>query len=230
MDPILVLRHSDYVPAGYLDEVLTESRAVRRNVNLVAGEPVPGAEGWSAIIALGGPMGAYEAEEYPFLVEEKALLRAAVEANVPVLGICLGCQMLADCLGGKAYLAETPEASFAPIEVLPAARDEPLVAALDGPVLSIHRDAWDPPPGATLLARSTAYPQAFRCGSALGIQPHPEATPEIVAYWLTNTGAVDIARGAGTKPEDILEAMEKGRVASAAQAHRAFSAWLNGVG
>lgn len=230
MRPLLVLQHNHDVPLGYLGDVLDERGAAYEIRPLYDGATVPGHSPWGAIVVLGGSMGAYEESEHPYLADEKQLLRDAVGADLPVLGICLGCQLIADALGGKAYLASSPEVSFDTIELLPAAAGEPVVSAMSDPVLSFHQDTWEPPPGATLLARSDRFPHAFRIGSALGIQPHPETTPEMLEIWLTDHDVAAMLRANEIEGPELLAEVEAGRSRSESMARRMFGIWLDAIG
>ncbi len=227
MLPIAILQHGDEVPPGYLGGVLEDSATPFRVFPLHTGATLPGVEGWSAVVSLGGIMGAYEEEHYPFLHAEKQLIRDAVAAAVPVLGICLGCQVIADALGGRAYKAEHPEVAFATLTHVNAG--DPVLCELDGPVVVFHEDTWDPPPGTAVLAHSDRYPQAFRTGSALGIQPHPEATPEMVERWLDTPRGRAEAEAAGADPARFLERLRGARHTGEDLARRLFGAWLEEV-
>lgn len=229
MKPILILRHSDSVPPGYLGEVLADEGIAHEVVALDEGHGLPGVDGWAAVVSLGGVMGAYDEDKYPVLVEEKQFLREAVEQGVPVLGICLGCQMLADALGGAAYKAPHLEVAYAPIPLSAAGEQDPVVRELDGSTLTWHQDTWDPPPGATLLAESDHYPQAFRYGSAVGIQPHPEASATIVRQWAESAHGADHLATLGIDRTEFLARIEADADAAAQQAGRLFGAWIQEV-
>ncbi len=201
MKPVALLRHGPTIGPGYLGEVLADRGIPAVTVALYSGAPLPDPEDVSAVVSLGGLMGAYEEDRYPYLTAEKAYLRGAVGAGLPVLGICLGCQLLAATLGGRAFRAASAEVAVASIELTAAGRADPVTIHLDGPVLVWHQDTWEPPSGAVVLARTDGYPQAFRLGSALGLQPHPEASPEITAEWIATGGREWLAeRGFDSTP------------------------------
>lgn len=228
MRSVFVLRNDPVVPPGLLADVLDERGIAWGLVALDESDALPGLEDVAALIVLGGRMGVYDEGAYPYLAAEKRYLAAATAASIPVLGICLGCQLLADGLGGRAYLAEQPECRFGTLEVMD---DDPVLAPLsERPVLSMHQDTWDLPPGGLLVARTEQFPQAFRYGSALGLQPHPEASPDIVAGWVESAGGVDLLRRAGSDGEWLVERMLSERAEVEATAHAVFGAWLDGVG
>lgn len=228
MKAITVLRNDAEVPPGYLTDALNRNDSPWRLIRLDEGDLLPEIGEVGAVVALGGLMGAYDVVAYPYLEEEQRLLADCVAADVPVLGICLGSQLLADALGGEAYLADTPEATFAAIDVTAEGAADPSVATLAGPtVLRLHQDTWDAPPGATSLARGGGFEQAFRFGSALGIQPHPEADPEIIAGWLSSEGSRELALRAGTDPDELLGVVAGSRMEGEETASAFFDAWLN---
>ena len=146
--PVVVLQNEPEAPAGYLGDALDRRGIPWIVVRMYAGETPPPIGEASGVASMGGAMGSYEGEEFPFLVEQKRYLAACTEAGVPVLGICLGCQLLADALGGRAYLADSREVVLAPVEATPAGEEDPVIAALSGrPVIRFHKDTFDVPPG-----------------------------------------------------------------------------------
>ncbi len=221
----MVLQNDADVPLGHLRTVLEESPSGYEICRLHAGDAVPGLDGWLGIIVLGGAMGVYDVGTHPYLQAERTMLRAAVDVGVAVLGICLGCQLLADALGGSAFRSPQVEAGF---EVLssPGSKADPVVREFDGPQLTFHRDTWEPPPGATLLLESAQYPQAFRFESALAIQTHPEVTPGRAQSWFDSDEGRGMLAEAGTDGAAILAAMNTGLERSVAMARRFFEAWL----
>lgn len=221
---VVVVRHDPIVPQGYLEAVLP---ATTTEVRLDRGERLPELGAVDALVVLGGTMGVYDEERFPFLAAEQDYLRQAVAAGLPVLGICLGCQLLAAALGGAAYRAPRLEARFAPCDLTEAGSADPVVRHLARPVLSLHEDTWEPPPGGAALSFTDRYPQAFRHGSALGIQPHPEAPPEVAASWVDALGSERFA-AVGVDPQALLAEMRRRRGESEDLARRLFGAWLGG--
>ncbi len=223
--PVLVLVHDADAGPGYLGEALTAAGLEMHLVDPVAGEALPPLAGWSAVVALGGHMGAYEDEAHPWLAPEKRLLAEAAASGTPTLGICLGCQILATALGGRAYPGSGREVGVVRLDLTAEGRADPVVRHLDGPVAVSHADTWDLPPGATLLAASGRYRQAFRRGSALGLQPHPEVSPEPFARWTRAKPAAELARD-GIDPEAAIAAVRAHAVGQRAMAARLFGAWV----
>jgi GMP synthase (glutamine-hydrolysing) len=127
------------------------------------------------VLPLGGPMGVYQRERYPWIDGEIARLARRIEAGGPVLGVCFGAQMVAAAMGVDVYRGPTKEVGFHPVSLTEAGRASPL-RHLDGvPILHWHGDSFDLPEGATLLASTAAYAQqAFVRGDTLALQCHPE--------------------------------------------------------
>ncbi|WP_278235383.1 type 1 glutamine amidotransferase [Isoptericola sp. AK164] len=198
---VTVLQHSSDVPVDRWRSALGDTRVVR----LFAGEPVPTlAECGDGLVVLGGQMNAYADDEAPWLPGVRSLLAEAVAADLPTLGVCLGAQLLAVAGGGTVTVAAPPgrEAGVVPVYWRTEALADPVVAPLaraagaedtedlDGrgaatSFVQMHADAViEPPQDAQWLAWSEMYPyQAFRWGSALGVQFHPEAGPTTAVRW-----------------------------------------------
>ena len=204
MKPILVLEHMDQ-PAPDAGLAHLADRGVEAQVvKAFKGEPLPApetlAERYSGVIVMGGAQMVTDAETLPWMGEEIALMRRALADRLPMLCICLGAQMLAHALGGT--VAPDPQGriawGFHEIRALPAA-DNPIPARLT--VLSGNFQGFEIPEGAERLA-TTDGPwanQAFRYGSALALQFHPEVTQPILEDWqryvgphLHREGATDI--------------------------------------
>jgi GMP synthase (glutamine-hydrolysing) len=176
-------------------------------VLLYAGEHLPeNANGFDAIVSMGGPMNVYQEEEYPFLAEETTFLRNAINANVPVLGVCLGAQLIAKAAGAKVALAAAKEVGWCRVSLTDAGREDTLFRGLPETleVLQWHEDMFHVPEGGQLLASSEACPnQAFRYRNALGLQFHLEITDEILKDWFRATPELPpmIARYEELQPE-----------------------------
>ncbi len=183
---VLALQHiACEPPAAYEDELRSRGLDLVR-VELDEGEPLPDWRGYAAIVVMGGPMGAYDETEHAWLAAEKQLIRDAVAADVPVWGVCLGSQLLAAALGARVYKADEPEVGVLPVELTPAASEDPVFGAAPPtfPALQWHGDTFELPPEATLLASSPMYPnQAFRVGRSYGLQFHIEVPLELAAQW-----------------------------------------------
>lgn len=189
---IAVVRNDPLVPAGTLARVLDETGLSWVLVQADQGEALPGPEGFSALVVLGGTQCALDEEGFPFLPAVKALIRDAVRQGRPFMGICLGGQMAAEALGGRVVQNGCEELGAGQIRLTREGARDPLFNGLPDPFPAFfwHRDSLVPPPGSVLLAGSDACPhQAFRFGDlAYGLQFHPEVTPEIVSVWSRPSG------------------------------------------
>jgi GMP synthase (glutamine-hydrolysing) len=182
----LVLRHAQAEGLGLLGNALRERGIHHRALDLARGEPVPkDLRGLGGLIVLGGPMAAYEPDKHPFMRAETALLEKAIAAGRPVLGICLGAQLIAQVLGARVYAGERREVGWAPVTLTDDGRDDPLFAGCDPEltVFHLHGDTYELPPDAANLATSPVYEQqAFRWGEIVyGFQFHLEFTESIIA-------------------------------------------------
>lgn len=173
----LILRHEDPTPPGLVKEWLDEHPAAAEELRIDLEDRPIDPRDFDLIVSLGSEFAAYD-ESKPFVAREARLLRRAVEADVPVLGLCFGGQMLARVLGGQVFRGPVSEIGWLPVRT----RDPELVP--EGPWFQWHFDTFTLPPGATLVADSDAGPQAFVAGRSLGVQFHPEVTPEIMQEWV----------------------------------------------
>jgi len=173
----LVIEHDPGVPAGLVEEWLSERGAELEVWRVASDSSDPDVRGYDLIVTLGSEVAAYD-DTVAWVPREQGLLRDAFDADVPILGICFGSQSLARALGGRALRAERPEIGWMTIE----AREGSMVPI--GPWLQWHHDTFTPPVGASVLADSPAGPQAYTIGRSMGVQFHPEVTPEIVADWV----------------------------------------------
>jgi GMP synthase (glutamine-hydrolysing) len=156
------------------------------------GGPVPTSlDGADGLVVLGGVMDADETEDYPHLLATMDLLRDAADREAPALGICLGAQLAAVALGGRAYPGPAgEELGWTKVELTEAGRADPVTGALSEPaeLFAWHHDTFDPPPTATLLASGAVYPsQAFRLGSVVAVQFHPEVDGPLLRGWWAGT-------------------------------------------
>lgn len=154
-------------------------------VKPLAGQPLPDHGEVAGAVVMGGPMNVDEVDVHPELASEREWLAEALGRNMPLLGICLGAQLLARALGAEVRAGEKPELGYAPVEILDP--DDPILGPLapSTTVLHWHGDIFDLPEGAEHLARSERTEvQAFRHGNAWGVLFHPEADLALLDAWL----------------------------------------------
>ncbi|MHB1138936.1 MAG: type 1 glutamine amidotransferase [Microthrixaceae bacterium] len=177
--PVLVVQHLEPEQPAHLRDALEDAELEVTVVRVDRGEALPeSSDGLSGLVVLGGPMSARSDEGFPTRRAELALLVDALGREVPVLGICLGAQLLAAAAGASVLPGHGPEIGWAPIELVEGAANDPLFVGVAGAVdvLHWHGETFDLPDGATLLASTDAYAnQAFRVGEvAWGLQFHLE--------------------------------------------------------
>ena len=203
----LVLRHLEHEHLGTVARSLGQRGIVYSYVDTFRGDAVPsdiGAHG--GLIVMGGPMGVYESDRYPFLAQEQELIRRAAGAGRPVLGICLGSQLIAAAFGARVYPGSQKEIGWYAVEV--TAPDDPLAAGLPPRFMGFHwhGDTFDLPAGATRLFRSSLYEnQGFRIGSnVLALQFHFEVTAAMISEWLADAGcSAELAALPGASADTI---------------------------
>jgi GMP synthase (glutamine-hydrolysing) len=182
---VLAVQHVAVEPPSLVATALEEDGVAVQVVHTYRGEPVPAdATGLDGLVVMGGPMGVDEADRHPNLGSELRLLESALGRGVPVLGVCLGSQLLAAALGARVENGPAKEIGWYPVTLEPPAREDPLFAPLPESfhALHWHGDVFELPKGAVRLARSerTAI-QAFRHGKAWGLLFHAEVTSRQLA-------------------------------------------------
>src|SRR3954447_12926252 len=190
MPRLVVLQHLDKAFLGGAAEPIRaaglegDERDPKRGARL----PEPGEA--DAILSLGGDQSVREIDRYPYLVAEAELLREEAERGTPILGVCLGGQLLAHALGGSVEKLPVRLVTWAEVEKLPAAEGDPVIGALPDPVRALHwnEDGFSIPPGAVeLLTRAGEGGEAFRWrDNAWGIQFHPEADADVLNGWYSD--------------------------------------------
>lgn len=234
MATLLVVENDESCPPGLLADAARDAGVALWRVAAGAGGRLPDdgeLAGVDGVAVLGGSMDVGDLPDFPYLGEVMALIRRAAARALPTLGICLGAQLAATALGGRAYPGEAGlEVGWSPLALTLAGRSDPVLGALrhaldrgDGDlrVFQWHHDTYDPPPGATLLARGERYPnQAFRLGSVVGVQFHPEVDAELIRRWYES---------AGETPAVPLEASVAGAARWAGTARRVLDAFCQGL-
>lgn len=218
MKPALIRQHEEMTPPGLLVEWLRE-RGIPFEVHPSWDETAaPDPADYSFVASLGSPYGPNDTHE-PVVVKELKLIGAAVEKDVPVLGLCFGGEVLSAVLGGRVERAPVPELGWREIET-----DDP-DAVPAGPWLEWHYERFTTPPGAVEVARTADAVQAFRLGPHLGVQFHPESTVEIVAHW-ASMDTERLAELGIQEAADLLAVPSEREDAAREAAFRLFDAFL----
>ena len=215
---ITIFQHGEHEPAGTIEDTLQEGNEPFRIFRMYEGEPVP-ADPPEKLIILGGQISVNDDREFPFLAEEKLIVKKAVAHGSAVLGICLGAQMIAAACGKTVYTSErelgwqmitgcnTPGQRFFPGNF---------------EVFHWHTETFDLPEGACLLATGAAVKnQAFMLNNALGVQFHPEVTKEIIASWAKDLSADERALNL----KDSEEKLAENRILCDAIVHAFLAGW-----
>jgi len=161
---------------------------------------VPDLRDYSHIVIMGGPMAVYEMDEHPFLHYEVAMIRVCIKTGKPVLGICLGAQMIAHALGARVYAGGTQEIGWSRVDITREGMDDPVLSTLSvngepfAEVFQWHGDTFDLPRGAVRIARSDLYEnQAFRYkDNVYALQFHIEVKPEMIEEWFRDVKDMDL--------------------------------------
>jgi GMP synthase (glutamine-hydrolysing) len=185
--PWVVAQHAPNEGPGLLAEVLHAAHLDTRVVRLDRGDALPPPAELGGLVVMGGAMGVHDTDEFPWLDPERRWIADTVEAGVPVLGVCLGAQLLAAALGAAVTTGPAPEVGVGQVELTAEGRDDPVLGPEgDGlPVIHWHGDTFEIPRGAVHLARGERYPnQAFRYGrSVYGLQFHIEVDDAMAESW-----------------------------------------------
>ena len=205
----LVLRHVQAEGLGLLTNVLRDRGIHHRYLDLPRGEAPPrDLTNVGGLIVLGGPMAVYEAERHAFLKTESGLVERALNAGRPVLGICLGAQLIASVLGARVYAGDRREVGWAPITLTPEGREDSVFGLFDPEltVFHLHGDSYELPPDARNLARSALYEQqAFRWGDVVyGLQFHLEFTETMIQRLATEAESRAYITAAGVDPQALV--------------------------
>jgi GMP synthase-like glutamine amidotransferase len=204
---VYVLQHAPVETAGTIGAALRAKKLAPRVVRAYAGEVVPKEIGRAqGLVVMGGPMSANDTKEHPYLSDEKRLVERALRADVPILGVCLGSQLLASVLGAHVSRGRAKEIGWFPVDLLASAGRDRIFADVGSPIVPCHwhGDVFTLPPGAVALAKSamTRF-QAFRYGrAAYGLLFHLEMTRAMIGK-MTRTFAGELAE-ANVSPDALV--------------------------
>ncbi len=231
----IAIRHVPFEDLGFFAEVLA-ARGFAVGYREAPLDDLGAAElrECDLVVLLGGPIGVYDRDDYPFLGEEIALAEARLAQRRPLLGICLGSQIMAAALGADVYPGNRgKEIGWGTLSLTPSGAASPLMhlAPERTRVLHWHGDTFDLPKGATLLASTERYRhQAFAYGeSALALQFHPEVTAKGLEGWFVGH-TCEIAATPAIDVKSLRAATLRYAPALARQGKAFFEAWLNSIG
>jgi GMP synthase (glutamine-hydrolysing) len=228
MQNAIAIRHVVFEDAGTLEPVLEERGIALRYLEAGIDDLTP-AKDADLLLVLGGPIGIYEVDRYPFLKQELATIEAAVKKGVPVIGICLGCQALAAVLAARVYPNRQKELGWDELTLTKEGKASPLGVLEGVRVLNWHGDTFDLPVGATRLASTPITPnQAFVYGpKVLALQFHVELPERDLERWLIGhtlelaTSKVDLGKMRAETARDAP--------AGNAASRELFNTWLDAL-
>ena len=226
MKTLLAVRHVPFEDLGSFALLLAESGYAIRYVDAPTADfAALGKEPWDLLVVLGGPIGVNDAADYPFLTAELKFVEARLKAEAPLLGICLGSQLMATALGAKVRRIESVEIGWSPLKLTDAGKNSPL-KHLTAPVFHWHGEGYDAPTGAVNLAYTALTScQGFSWGKqALAMQFHPEVTERGLEQWYVgNTGEL---KELGLKPGELRRSAAAHGATMQTQAAAAVKDWL----
>jgi len=184
----LIIKHVEIEGPGLIEYCLRQEKIPFRILNLEKGTHLPKLDNLTHVVILGGPMTVYEEDRYPFLRDEDLFIKEAIQRGKPVLGICLGAQLIAKALGAKVFKAPVKEIGWYDISLTRVGSLDPLFSSLPKTfsVFQWHEDTFEIPRTAKWIATSPTLPhQAFRYGEKVyGLQFHLEVTEEMIHEWM----------------------------------------------
>ncbi len=199
---IVVFEHHSMETSARLGQVLRDHGHRLRTVRLYAGDAVPAdLDDVDGVVSMGGPMNVDQAEEHPWIDEEMAIIKSAHEAGLPIVGICLGAQLIAQALGGTVSKMDKPEIGFAPVSQFRPGFPDTMLGGIPWKAEQFHAHGYEvselPPGGAVLASSEACKHQAFRVGlTTYGFQYHFEWTKQDIdgvltqfADWIAASGA-----------------------------------------
>lgn len=232
MKQIIVLQHAGCEAPGLIAGAIERKGVEIKTVRGFAGEAVPVETGAAAgLVIMGGPMGVYETDRFPFLRQELRLIESALREEKPVLGVCLGSQLLASAVGAEVKKGKQKEIGWHEVRLTDEAASDPLMRGLKREFTAWHwhGDVYGLPAGCVRLASSELTPnQAIRYGSnAYGFLFHMEITPEILSG-MVETFA-DELKAEGIDGGDLAHAAATHLAPLATMGNQVFERWAEAI-
>ena len=234
MHPVLVIRHSPTEGPGYFTTFLERHGIPWQLLRIDAGDAVPDKlNGVSGLCLMGGPMSVND--DLPWIPSELALIRQAIASGLPVIGHCLGGQLMAKALGGAVELNPVKEIGWGDVRMTDPDAARPWVGDATQPMLAFHwhGETFSVPPGATRILESAhCANQAFVLNDRhIGMQCHVEMTPELIASWCDNgAGEIAASQSPGAQSAAAMQADLPNRTSRLHQlADKIYSRWIQGL-
>ena len=229
MKTALVLQHLEFENAGLIGNVLGKRGYKLKNLDAtrddISAFPVNKAD---IVVILGGPIGVYDGECYPFINQELTLIEKSLKIKKPMIGVCLGAQLIASALGAKVQPMGKKEIGFSSLQLTDEGQKSPLSLIGTTPVLHWHGDQFEIPEGAKRLAETCICPnQAFSYENILALQFHLEADLNYFEHWLVGHAAE--LQQAGINPIDLRKAAKKCQGDLEKKAGDVLENWFEGL-
>lgn len=204
------LQHAPFEGLGSIETWLRDAGYGITATQLFSGDLLPQLDQLDLLIIMGGPMSVNDEAEYPWLVSEKAFIRKVIDAGIPVLGVCLGAQLIVNAMGSAVSPNSEPEIGWFPVRRIDHGQVGAFCLPEELSVLHWHGQTFDMPQGAVHLARSEACAnQAFQLGpNVIGLQFHLEATRSLIRDFIESC-ADDLQPARYVQPAEVIQAVEQ---------------------
>lgn len=224
------LQHAPFEGLGSIETWLREAGYGITATQLYSGDLLPQLDQLDLLIIMGGPMSVNDESEHPWLAPEKAFIRKVIDAGIPVLGVCLGAQLIANAMGSAVSPNGEPEIGWFPVRRIDHGQADAFCLPEELSVLHWHGETFDLPQGATHLARSDACTnQAFQLGpNVIGLQFHLEATRSLIRDFIESC-ADDLQPSRYVQPAEVIRAVEQTQLDATTKVMNDILAYLHGT-